>query len=87
MATDPTTWADLFTRDVDNREAQFVKPADTDRSEWCVYDGGRYLGMVRADTDHDVLQWRTGPGSEGHHDLADALRAPLQCSVCTNTNT
>ncbi|MGP3978238.1 hypothetical protein ACTWQF_30315 [Streptomyces sp. 8N114] len=73
--TDPATWADLFTYSVDTREAQFVKPEDTDRAEWCVYDDVRYLGMVRTNQECNEVQWRIGATAEYHHDLADAVRA------------
>lgn len=50
-----------FTYSVDTREAQFVKPEDTDRAEWCVYQDGRYLGMVRARQDRNQIHWRICP--------------------------
>ncbi|MEU3279180.1 hypothetical protein [Streptomyces antibioticus] len=75
MTTDPARLDDLFTRSVDGRQVQFVRPADTDRAEWGAYGQGRFLGMVHAEPGCDGPQWRVGATAERHRDLDDAVRA------------
>ncbi|MEU3278852.1 3'-5' exonuclease [Streptomyces antibioticus] len=73
--TDPAQWEDLFTRTIDEYPAQFVRPADTDRPTWAVYDGGRYLGTLSAETDGGRPRWRVQNSGEAHPDVDDAVRA------------
>jgi DNA polymerase-3 subunit epsilon len=72
---DPAVWDDLFTRDVDEHPVQFVRPADTDRPTWSVYERGTYLGTVNAEADGGRPLWRVQTTREAHRDLADAIRA------------
>ncbi|MET7313164.1 hypothetical protein ACWD7C_36620 [Streptomyces sp. NPDC005134] len=44
---------DLFAYEVDGREVQFVRPADTSDMAWGVYDLGQYRGMVYAEPHRD----------------------------------
>jgi hypothetical protein len=72
---DPAVWEDLFTRDVDERPVQFVRPADTDRPTWAAYEGGTYLGTVSAEPDGGRPLWRVQTTHEAHRNLDDAVRA------------
>ncbi|MFI5867548.1 exonuclease domain-containing protein [Streptomyces sp. NPDC051546] len=72
---DPAVWADLFTRDVDGRAVRFVRPADTDRPTWSVYDGEAYLGTVSADANGGSPLWRVQSTREAHRELSDTVRA------------
>ncbi|MFB7293595.1 3'-5' exonuclease [Actinacidiphila glaucinigra] len=72
---DPVRWDDLFTRDVDERPVQFVRPADTDRPVWAVYEGGGYLGTVLAERDDGQTAWRLLVSREMHREVDDAVRA------------
>ncbi|MFD5065645.1 exonuclease domain-containing protein, partial [Streptomyces sp. NPDC058394] len=72
---DPAGWGDLFTRDVDGQSVRFVKPADTDRPTWVVYEGERYLGTVSAQRDNSRPLWRVQSTRESHYGLDDAVRA------------
>ncbi|MFF8717735.1 hypothetical protein ACF07T_41225 [Streptomyces sp. NPDC015184] len=70
---DPAVGDDLFTRDVDEQPVQSVRPADTDRPTWSVYERGTYLGTVNADGGRPL--WRVQTTREAHRDLADVIRA------------
>lgn len=72
---DPAVWEDLFTRDIDERAVQFVRPADTDRPTWAVYEGETYLGTVNAEPDSTGPLWRVQTTREAHRELDDAIRA------------
>ncbi|WP_415953819.1 hypothetical protein [Streptomyces sp. KLOTTS4A1] len=48
---DPAVWDDLFTRDIGQQSVQFVRPADTDRPTWSVYEAAVYRGTVAAEQD------------------------------------
>lgn len=73
--TDPAQWEDLFTRTVDEHPVQFVRPADTDRPTWAIYEGSQYLGTVSAELEGGRPRWRVQTSGEAHHDLDDAVRA------------
>ncbi|WP_167518943.1 3'-5' exonuclease [Streptomyces chryseus] len=73
--TDPAQWEDLFTREVDEHPVQFVRPADTDRPFWAVYEGSRYLGTLGAEPGGDAPVWRVQATHERHGDVSDAVRA------------
>ncbi|MEU9546208.1 3'-5' exonuclease [Streptomyces mirabilis] len=64
----------LFTHHVDTRPVDFVRPGDTDRPTWAVYEDTRYLGTVHArfDSGH---HWHVQSLREQHRDLDDAIRA------------
>ncbi|MCY0923547.1 MULTISPECIES: 3'-5' exonuclease [unclassified Streptomyces] len=68
-------WGDLFDCEVDERPVQFVRPADTDRPTWAVYEGGSYLGTVNAQAAGDTVMWRSQTTRESHRRLDDAVRA------------
>jgi len=71
--TDPAALEDLFTREVDERAVQFVRPADTNRPDWAAYDGDQFLGMIYAEAGEAL--WRLGSSQERHRQLDDAVRA------------
>ncbi|MFJ2110753.1 3'-5' exonuclease [Streptomyces sp. NPDC087850] len=73
--TDPAQWEDLFTRTVDEQPVQFVRPADTDRPVWAVYEAAVYVGSVTAEADGGRPLWRVQGSREAHHDLDDAIRS------------
>jgi DNA polymerase-3 subunit epsilon len=72
---DPARWEDLFVRDVDERSVQFVRPADTDRPTWSLYEAAVYRGTVTAESDGGRPLWRVQGSHEAHRDLDDAIRA------------
>jgi DNA polymerase-3 subunit epsilon len=72
---DPARWDDLFVRDVDEQPVQFVRPADTDRPVWAVYEAAAYAGSVAAEADGGRPLWRVQGSREAHRDLDDAIRA------------
>lgn len=72
---DPTRWDDLFVRDVDEQSVQFVRPADTDRPTWSLYEAGVYRGTVTAESDGGRPLWRVQDSRETYRDLDDAIRA------------
>jgi DNA polymerase-3 subunit epsilon len=72
---DPADWDDLFARAVDERTVHFVRPADTDRPTWAVYEAALYLGSVTAQSDTGEPLWRVQGHHETHADLDDAIRA------------
>ncbi|AVI00240.1 3'-5' exonuclease (plasmid) [Streptomyces sp. WAC00288] len=71
---DPAQWEDLFTRTVDEQPVQFVRPADTDRPVWAVYEVAVYVGSVTAEADGGRPLWRVQGTREAHRDLDDAIR-------------
>ncbi|MCP9946025.1 3'-5' exonuclease [Streptomyces somaliensis] len=72
---DPARWDDLFVRDVDEQPVQFVRPADTDRPTWSLYEAAVYRGTVTAESDGGRPLWRVQGSREAHRDLDDAIRA------------
>ncbi|MFG2794020.1 exonuclease domain-containing protein [Streptomyces sp. NPDC048419] len=64
----------LFTRTVDARAAHFVRPGDTDRPTWAVYEDTCYLGTVHAQFDSG-RHWHVQSLKEQHLRLDDAVRA------------
>ncbi|MFJ6898192.1 3'-5' exonuclease [Streptomyces hokutonensis] len=64
----------LFTRTVDARAVNFVRPGDTDRPTWAAYDETHYLGTVHAQFD-DGRHWHVQSLREQHRHLDDAIRA------------
>ncbi|OKI50332.1 3'-5' exonuclease [Streptomyces sp. MJM1172] len=72
---DPTKLDDLFTREIDEQEVRFVRPGDTDRPDWCAYEGDRFLGMLYAESATGETLWRLGSTTEKHQHLDDAVRA------------
>ncbi|MFI9826031.1 hypothetical protein ACIHFC_37860 [Streptomyces sp. NPDC052013] len=72
---DLADWEALFFREVDGLPVQFVKPADTDRPTWAVYQGGAYLGTVSAERDGGSVVWRVQASCETHWRLDDVVRA------------
>ncbi|MGI5353619.1 exonuclease domain-containing protein [Streptomyces sp. CA-250714] len=75
MTADPALLDDLFARDIDGRAARFVRPADTDRHDFAVYDGDDFLGMLYSDQVLGTTGWRLGGTTERHGALDDAVRA------------
>ncbi|MER6442190.1 3'-5' exonuclease [Streptomyces sp. NPDC001185] len=65
----------LFTHRVDTRAVDFVRPADTDRPTWAVYQEARYLGTVHAQVSGAKRHWHVQSLREQHRDLDDAIRA------------
>ncbi|KOV71654.1 hypothetical protein ADL02_45820 [Streptomyces sp. NRRL WC-3723] len=47
-ATSAGQWGDAFGRLVDGLPVRFVRPGDTERPSWAVYQQERYLGTVHA---------------------------------------
>ncbi|MFE4698724.1 exonuclease domain-containing protein [Streptomyces sp. NPDC056738] len=64
----------LFTHHVDTRAVDFVRPADTDRPTWAVYEEARYLGTVHAQHSGSDCHWHVQRLREQHCDLDDAIR-------------
>ncbi|MFB7260678.1 hypothetical protein ACFCXH_00715 [Streptomyces nojiriensis] len=54
----PATWDDLFVRDVDEQQVQCVRPADTDRPTWSLYEAAVYRGTVTAESDGGRPLWQ-----------------------------
>ncbi|MGW1625665.1 3'-5' exonuclease [Streptomyces sp. NPDC002172] len=74
----PSELGDLFSLEVDERPVQFVRPADTDRPDWGVYDDStarQFLGMVHSELSDGAQVWRVGATAERHGTLDDAVRA------------
>lgn len=72
---DVAGWDALFVVDVDERPVEFVKPADTARPVWAVYQDGIYLGTVSAGVEGRGFAWRVQATHETHQSLDDAVRA------------
>ncbi|WP_369198722.1 3'-5' exonuclease [Streptomyces djakartensis] len=70
----PLQLGDLFTRTVDTQDVHLVRPGDTDRPTWAVYEGTRYLGTVHAQIDTG-RHWHVQTLREQHLRLDDAVRA------------
>ncbi|CAM5651114.1 3'-5' exonuclease [Streptomyces griseorubiginosus] len=64
----------LFTRTIDTRAVCFVRPGDTDRPTWALYEDARYLGTVHAQFDSG-RNWHVQTLREQHTHLDDAVRA------------
>ncbi len=62
----------LFTQDIDTASVHCVRPADTDRPTWAVYQHGRYLGTLHARPGEG---WYVQASREVHPDFANAIRA------------
>ncbi|WP_432158058.1 3'-5' exonuclease [Streptomyces sp. bgisy153] len=75
MTADPALLDDLFALEIDGQTAQFVRPADTDRHDFAVYDGHDFLGMLYSDQVLGTAGWRLGGTYERHGALEDAVRA------------
>ena len=68
----PSELGDLFSLEVDERPVQFVRPADTDRPDWGVYDDStarQFLGMVHSELNDGAQVWRVGATAERHGTL------------------
>ncbi|MER5363185.1 hypothetical protein [Streptomyces sp. NPDC002785] len=61
--------------EVDGREVQFVRPADTSDMAWAVYDLVQYRGMVYAEPHCNGPLWRFSASAARHRELAEAVRA------------
>ncbi|GAA4339778.1 hypothetical protein GCM10023086_75020 [Streptomyces venetus] len=70
----PLQLSHFFTRTVDTRAVHFVRPGDTDRPTWAVYEGTRYLDTVHAQFDTG-RHWHVQSLREQHPRLDDAIRA------------
>ncbi|MDI3101830.1 3'-5' exonuclease [Streptomyces sp. AN-3] len=64
----------LFTRTIDTQDVHFVRPDDTERPTWAVYEDTRYLGTVHAQYDTG-RHWHVQSLREQHVRLDDAIRA------------
>ncbi|MFH8257812.1 3'-5' exonuclease [Streptomyces roseolus] len=56
---------------------QFVRPVDTDRLVWAVYEAAVCVGSVTAESHRGRPLWRVQGTREAHRDLDDAIR-PLR---------
>ncbi|NGO75199.1 3'-5' exonuclease [Streptomyces sp. YC504] len=79
MHPNPSAFADLFTQTIDAVPTYFVRPADTDKPSWCVYDCHGYRGTVHAlpgvHEDGQRPLWHVQSLHERHIRLDDAVRA------------
>ncbi|MFE1764063.1 exonuclease domain-containing protein [Streptomyces angustmyceticus] len=66
-------WGDEFGRLVDGLPVRLVRPSDTERPTWVVYQHERYLGTVHARPDGDGL-WHVQSAAEQCRSLDDAVR-------------
>lgn len=66
-------WGDAFSRRVDGLPVRFVRPDDTERSTWAIYENERYLGTLHARPDGDGL-WHVQSAAEQCLCLDDAVR-------------
>ncbi|GHE11932.1 3'-5' exonuclease [Streptomyces alanosinicus] len=66
-------WGDAFGRLVDGLPVSLVRPSDTERPTWAVYQHERYLGTVHARPDDDGL-WHVQSVAEQCPSLDDAVR-------------
>lgn len=66
-------WGDAFGRMVDGLPVCLVRPGDTERPTWAVYQHERYLGTVHARPDGDGL-WHVQSAVEQCRSLDDAVR-------------
>lgn len=66
-------WGDSFGRMVDGLPVRLVRPSDTERPTWGVYQHERYLGTVHARPDGDGL-WHVQSAAEQCRSLDDAVR-------------
>ncbi|MFI0915334.1 hypothetical protein [Streptomyces abikoensis] len=64
----------MFSRSVDGAPVQFIRPIDTDRPSWSVYEQHQYLGTLHAQTDVDGC-WHVQTLCERYPQLEDAVRA------------
>ncbi|MFF4012757.1 3'-5' exonuclease [Streptomyces sp. NPDC001717] len=71
-ATDTRWLPHLFTQDVDTVPIHCVRPADTDRPTWAVYQHTHYLGTLHARPGEG---WYIQATRELHTDFANAIRA------------
>ncbi|MER7983416.1 3'-5' exonuclease [Streptomyces sp. NPDC095817] len=76
LSPDPPPNLDhLFTHYVDARAADFVRPADTERPTWAIYQEARYLGTVHAQISDVERHWHVQSLREQYRALDDAVRA------------
>lgn len=66
-------WGDAFSRRVDGLPVRFVRPDDTERPTWAIYENERYLGTLHARPDGDGL-WHVQSAAEQWLCLDDAVR-------------
>ncbi|MGW1658053.1 3'-5' exonuclease [Streptomyces atratus] len=66
-------WGDAFSRQVDGLPVRLVRPGDTERPTWAVYQYECYLGTVHARPDGDGL-WHVQSAAEQRASLDDAVR-------------
>ncbi|MEU5205333.1 3'-5' exonuclease [Streptomyces sp. S-9] len=66
-------WGDAFGRIIDGWPVRLVRPSDTERPTWAVYQKERYLGTVHARPDGDGL-WHVQSAAEQCRSLDDAVR-------------
>ncbi|MFJ4585141.1 hypothetical protein [Streptomyces echinatus] len=66
-------WGDSFGRLVDGLPVCLVRPGDTERPTWAVYQHERYLGTVHARPDGDGL-WHVQSAAEQCRNVDDAVR-------------
>ncbi|MGW6577576.1 exonuclease domain-containing protein [Streptomyces sp. NPDC054945] len=62
----------LFTQDIDTVPVHCVRPADTDRPTWAIYQRSHYLGTLHARPGEG---WYVQASRELHTDFANAIRA------------
>ncbi|MGX9891384.1 hypothetical protein [Streptomyces sp. NPDC002276] len=79
--SDPADLPHLFTHVVDGRLVECVRPADTDRPIWYVYEDRQPLGAVHVDTEHGVATWVVEATHDRHQDLDNAVRSLHQLST------
>ncbi|MFD9047216.1 3'-5' exonuclease [Streptomyces zaomyceticus] len=66
-------WGDFLSRRVDGRRVRLVRPGDTERPTWAVYERGGHLGTVHARPDGDGV-WHVQEVGEQCDNLDDAIR-------------
>ncbi|MFF5639513.1 exonuclease domain-containing protein [Streptomyces sp. NPDC012825] len=66
-------WGDFLARRVDGRVVRLVRPGDTGRPTWVVYERGAHLGTVHARPDGDGM-WHVQEAGEQCGGLDDAVR-------------
>lgn len=66
-------WGEAFSRLVDGLPVRFVRPSDTERPTWAVYEGEWYLGTLHARSDVDGL-WHVQTVAERWLCVDDAVR-------------
>ncbi|MGW2725602.1 hypothetical protein [Streptomyces sp. NPDC001492] len=74
----PTDLPDLFTHAVDGHLVECVRPADTDRPSWYLYEDGQPLGAVHIHAEGNTTTWFVEVTHGRHQDLDDAVRSLRQ---------